>query len=303
MRIGTYGFAKLAALAFTLSVSACGAPQPAVPAGESPAVDDFGRHVPRNAARRIVSLSPATTEILFALGAGGRVIGRTHWDSYPDAARAIPDMGDGIRPNIETVLAAHPDLVVLYASNDNRQAAERFEAAGVRTLSLKNDRIETFPRAVRLLGMATGDSALAETVVDSVQRTLLAVQSATARLARPRVFWHVWSSPVYTIGGGSYLDQLLDYAGATNVYHDSPLPSPQVSLEDVARLNPDFVIAGPTGAAAIRGDPKWRSIPAVAAGRIVVVDTGLVGRPSVRLGEAAASLARLLHPDVSLPRR
>ncbi|MDQ6828921.1 MAG: helical backbone metal receptor [Gemmatimonadota bacterium] len=298
MRIGPRSLATLTRLAaFALALGACEKPKPADSAAE---IDDFGRHVPRAVARRIVSLSPSTTEILFAIGAGPRVVGRTRWDSYPDSARAVPDLGDGIRPNVEAVLATHPDLVLLYASNDNRPASDRLEAAGVRTLSLKNDRIESFSRAVRLIGAATGDSVRAAAVVDSVQRTLLAVRRATANLTRPRVFWHVWTSPVFTIGGGSYLDQLLDYAGATNVYHDSPQPSPQVSLEDVARLNPDIVIAGPEGAARIRNDPKWRSIPAVAAGHIVVVDTGLVGRPAIRLGEAAASLARLLHPNVVL---
>ena len=106
-------------------------------------VDDFGDTLvttgpPR---RRIVSLNPATTEMLFAMGDGDRVVGRTRWDTYPPAALAVADVGDGLRPNIEAVMATHPDLVVLYAANDDREAARRFRAAGIATLSVRNDRI------------------------------------------------------------------------------------------------------------------------------------------------------------------
>ncbi|MDQ6886995.1 MAG: cobalamin-binding protein [Gemmatimonadota bacterium] len=246
--------------------------------------------------RRIVSLNPATTEMLFALGAGARVVGRTHWDSYPESARAVPDLGDGLRPNVEAVLAARPDLVILYASADNRAAEQRLRAAGVRTLSLRIDRLEDFVRAMEVLGNATGTADRAGVVVDSVQASLERVARATAALPRVRVFWHVWDNPVFTIGGGSYLTQLVDIAGGRNVYGELAAASPQVTLEDVVRRDPDVILAGPAGARSLRRSPAWHAVAAVSSGHILVVDTTLVGRPSVRLGEAARSLAALLHP-------
>jgi len=111
----------------------------------APLVDDFGAPVHAGSVQspsRIVSLNPTTTEILFALGAGARLVGRTHWDVWPDSARLVPDVGDGLRPNVEAVLARHPQLVVLYASADNRSAARRLRSAGVDVLALKVDRIE-----------------------------------------------------------------------------------------------------------------------------------------------------------------
>jgi ABC-type Fe3+-hydroxamate transport system substrate-binding protein len=259
--------------------------------------DDFGDPVRIGAApTRIVSLNPATTEILFTLGAGSRLIGRTKYDLWPDSAKLIPALGDGIRPNVEVVLGTHPDLVILYASQDNRPAAERFRSAGVNTLSLKVDHIADFRRTVSLLGAILHDSARARIVVDSVQSTLDRVQAATKGSSRPTVFWHIWDAPLITIGAGSFMNELVDIAGARNVYADIKGPSGEISLEDVARRDPDFILAGPIGARQIESDSRWRIVRAARDRKIFVVDTLLVARPSVRLGEAAISLANLFHP-------
>jgi iron complex transport system substrate-binding protein len=259
--------------------------------------DDFGDPVRIGAApTRIVSLNPATTEILFTLGAGSRLIGRTKYDLWPDSAKLIPALGDGIRPNVEVVLGTHPDLVILYASQDNRPAAERFRSAGVNTLSLKVDHIADFRRTVSLLGAILHDSARARIVVDSVQSTLDRVQAATKGSSRPTVFWHIWDAPLITIGAGSFMNELVDIAGARNVYADIKGPSGEISLENVARRDPDFILAGPIGARQIESDSRWRIVRAARDRKIFVVDTLLVARPSVRLGEAAISLANLFHP-------
>ena len=279
-----------------VAVGACG--ERRAP-GAPPVADDFGDSVAAGTLvhpGRIVSLSPATTELLFAIGAGSRVVGRTHWDLSPDSARLVPDLGAGLRPNVEAVLAVHPDLVVLYASRDDRAAAAQLRAAGVGVLALRTDRIADFRRAALLLGRATGESARAALCVDTVDRALARVRAATASLPHPTVFWHIWDEPVITVGHGSFQSELLDIAGAHNVYDDDPRPSPQVSLEDIVRRNPDLILAGPDGAARIRASAGWQAVPAVRLGHVVVVDTALVGRPSVQLGEAAAELARLLHP-------
>ena len=261
--------------------------------------DDFGDSVALGTTakpERIVSLSPATTELLFAIGAGSRVVGRTHWDLSPDSARLVPDLGGGLRPNVEAVLAVHPDLVVLYASRDDRAAAAQLRAAGVDVLALRTDRIADFRRAALLLGRATGEGARAALCVDTVDQALARVRAATASLPHPTVFWHIWDEPVITVGRGSFQSELLAIAGARNIYDDDPRPSPQVSLEDIVRRNPDLILAGAAGAARIRSSPGWQAVPAARHGKIVVVDTALVGRPSVQLGAAASELARLLHP-------
>ena len=262
--------------------------------------DDFGHEVVRGAARRIISLNPATTEMLFAIGAGSRVIGRTSWDSYPDSARLVPDMGPGLRPNLEVVVAAKPDLVILYASADNRASADRLRALGVATLAVKNDSIGDLARTMRLLALVTGDSARARNVTDSVLATLERVRAATKDRERRTAFWYIWDAPLITIGRGSFMSELLDIAGARNLYDDLPAPSANVTLEDVVTRNPHWVVAGPEGSRNLRDAARWRALPAVRAGRIIMADTALVGKPSVRLGEAAVSLARMLHPGIGL---
>lgn len=261
-------------------------------------LDDFADSIRVGAPpRRIVSLNPVTTEILFALGAGGRVVGRTHWDLYPDAARAVSDLGNGIQPNVEAVVGVHPDLVVLYASQVNRAAARELRRAGIATLALRMDHLADFSRAVALLARSTGDSAAGAALVDSVERSLKQVRDRPHPAVPPRVFWFIWDPPLYTIGRGSYLDELVVIAGATNIFADIEAPSPQVTLEEIVRRNPDFILTGPQNAAKLRASEAWRAVPAVREGRVLVVDTTLVGRPGVRLGEAARHLRVLIMHD------
>ena len=175
--------------------------------------------------RRIVSLNPATTEILFALGAGSRLVGRSDYDLWPDSARLVPALGNGIQPNVEAVLGTHPDLVVLYASQDNRPAAGRFRAAGVNTLSLKIDRIADFRRTVETARRNSGRFGAGQVGYRlGVSARSIVSAPSTAKLARPTVFWHIWDAPLITIGAGSFMNELVDIAGATNVYADIDAP-------------------------------------------------------------------------------
>ncbi|MFI5311235.1 MAG: ABC transporter substrate-binding protein, partial [Gemmatimonadales bacterium] len=237
------------------------------------------------------------TEILFTLGAGDRVVGRTHWDLYPDAARAVADLGDGMQPNVEAVLGVHPDLVVLYAGNANRSAAERLRQAGIATLAIRTDHVADFRRAVGLLARAVGDSAAGNRLADSVEASIRAVRMRPRAAKPPTVFWFIWETPLFTIGRGSYLSELVDAAGARNVFGDLAAASPQVTMEELVRRDPDFVLTGPLNAGKMRTSAVWQAVPAVRAGRVIVVDTAIVGRPGVRMGEAARLLRALILQD------
>jgi iron complex transport system substrate-binding protein len=135
-------------------------------------------------------------------------------------------------------------------------------------------------------------------VIDSVRATLLRVRNATRGLERPTVFMLSWETPLMTIGSGSFLTELVEIAGGQNVFGDLTGPSPQVSFEEVLRRNPQYVLGRPETAGKLSANERWHRLPAVRDGRVLVMDTVLVGRPGVRLGEAAVSLARLLHPGV-----
>ena len=128
------------------------------------------------AAHRIVSLLPSFTEILFAIGAGDRVVGRTTWCDYPPAALAIPSVGDGLPPNVEAVAARKPDLVVLYNSGPNVTAAQQLERIGIKTVLLDLNRLEDLGPATRKLGQLTGLEQRAESLATAMD----------SLLARPR---------------------------------------------------------------------------------------------------------------------
>ena len=261
------------------------------------AADDFGDTLALRAPpRRIVSLNPPTTEVLFAIGAGDRLVGRTTYDRWPEAALALPDLGAGLRPNVEAVLAARPDLVVLYASDDNRDAARRLRAAGVATAAFRVDRIADFRRVSLALGALTGDSVAARVLVDSVGATIAHVRAATRDRPRPSVFWPLYDQPLLATGGGSFLNELIEVAGGRNIYGFMPEPSPRITVEDLLRRDPDVILLSPESRARFLADPRWRALRAVREERLVAVDTSLVLRPGPRLGEAARSVAMLLHP-------
>ena len=284
-------------LALTAAL-ACGACERAPAAVGSISTDDFGDTiVVARPPRRIVSLNPTTTELLYAIGAGGRLVGRTTYDRIPPEVQAVRDLGPGLRPNVEAVLALRPDLVILYASQDNRDAARRLRAAHVPTVSYRVDRIADFARVTEALGRITGDSAAARVTIDTVGRTLAATFARRVGLPHPRVFWFLWESPLLAVGGGSFLNEMLKVAGARNVYDSLPGPSPAVTFEDLLRRDPDVVLASATTRAKMLADPKWRTLRAVREGRVLVFDTTIVNGPSARVGASAASLARVLHPE------
>jgi iron complex transport system substrate-binding protein len=270
-------------------------------AGGVPFVDDFGDTVRVSPAARIVSMNPTTTEILFALGAGPRLVGRTQYDRWPDDALRVPDLGPGIRPNVEALLAARPELVVLYAASDNRPVARALRDAGVQVIGLKVDRMADFARAATILGVAAGDTGRARLVVDTVSRTLERVRRAQQGGAHPSVVWQLWDAPLLVVGAGSYQSELLEIAGARNAYADEPLPAVPTSIEDIVRRDPDIVLTDSARAIAIRASPRWRSVRAVREGRVVAAHPDLGSRTSVTLGMSAAELARLLHAPAVTP--
>ena len=303
---------RVAALAVALAATACaggssdGRPDSSAPGGIPSARassgwrDHFGDTLPApRRFARIVSLTPATTEILFAIGAGDRLVGRGEYDRWPDAARAVPDLGPGLRPNVEAVLAARPDLVLLYASADNRAAAQRLRAAGVATAAFKVDSIEQFDRTTRLLGTLIGLPEQGARVADTVMRTLDSVRARTRGQPPVSVVMPAYQDPLLVIGGGSFLSQLVEIAGGRNVYADLPQPSPAVTFEDVVRRDPEVVLVGPEHGMRILQSPRWRTLEAVRRGRVLFLDTTVVMRPAVRLGEGAVSLAKLLHPSLA----
>lgn len=253
-----------------------------------------GRVPESGAARRVVSLAPAFTEILFAVGAGDRVVGRTAWCDYPPAALEVPSVGDGMAPNVEAILARDPDLVVLYESSANTAAADRLADLGIRTIALPMDRLADVAGAARVLGAATGVGDRADARATAFLAALDSAQTVPTPDPRPRVLLLAWDAPPIVIGGGSFQNELVRLAGGENVFADLPQPSAQVTIETIAARKPDLVLLLDAGEASWAARPEWQVVDAVRERRFASVSGTQFARPTFRALEAVRALETAL---------
>ncbi|MEO6068018.1 MAG: helical backbone metal receptor [Gemmatimonadales bacterium] len=249
-------------------------------------------------ATRVVSLIPASTELLFAIGAGPQLVGRTRWCDWPAEAAAVTDVGDGIDPNLEAILAQHPDLVVLYLSGSNAAVAGRLRALGIPVVQLRTDLLESVAPHARLLGELTGRRAAADSLVDAFEAQLATVtvslHSGVRIPDRQSVFIPTWNDPIITVGAGSFLDELVTRAGAVNIFHDLPQPSAPVSLEAVAGRDPDLILTTGAGAVSFTHRPEWQVVQAVRRGKFVRIHGSQFDRPGPRSSQAITELKAAL---------
>lgn len=245
-------------------------------------------------AERVVSLAPAFTEILFAIGAGDRVVGRTAWCDMPPAARNVPSVGDGMAPNVEAIVARAPDLVVVYASPANTAAVERLAELGIRTLTLPMDRLAHVADAARVLGNATGVGDRAAALGARFAAALDSARAVGPPANPRRVLLLAWDGPPIVIGGGSFQHELVTLAGAENVFADLAQPSAQVTIETIAARDPDLVLLleGEEPAWATR--PEWQVVRAVRERRFGFVRGTEFARPTFRALDAVRSLRGML---------
>jgi ABC-type Fe3+-hydroxamate transport system substrate-binding protein len=258
-------------------------------------VDDLGRAVALRApAERIVSLSPAITELLFAIGAGDRVVARTEWDKYPAEVEDIPSVGDALGPSAERIAAFRPDLVAMYAASANAQAIERLEAVGIAAVNLRLDSLASVVRAARVLGRLTGLTESANRLADDFAARLDSARQATVRGSGLRVVILASDNPPIVIGGGSFLSELLQLAGAQNVFGDIAAPSAPVAIETIAARDPDLFLNFTFQEPAFAGRPEWQTITAVRERRFAVVDGSFFEYPSPRAFEAIVQMRDVL---------
>lgn len=276
-----------------LTLAACSRPSPPP---TTAVIDDAGDTVAvRVPARRVVSLIPATTELLFAIGAGDRVVGRSTWCDYPAAARQVPNLGDGINPNVEAILAARPDLVVLYNSAQHAEVSARLRGLGIPTLRINTDAMRDVGRVGRLLGRLTGRTRSADSMAAAFDTALAAASARPGSGRRPSVLLLVWEQPPMTIGRGSFLSELVERAGGVNLFDDVTASAGPVSIEAVAARNPDYIFTTTDGPSAFARRPEWQVVRAVRERRFIRVTGSEFNRPSPRSPAAIRELATRLR--------
>lgn len=294
--------AAVAALMAALLPGCADPPDDARPAGSGAPIevtDGVGRTVRLQApARRVVSMLPALTDWLVAMGVGDRLVARTDYDTDPSLAH-LPTVGGGLDPSVEWLAARRPDLVLAWPDAPSRSLVQRLEALDIAVYTAPIQSIEEALRAARDLGRLLGDTAAAASAIREVRAGLDSVRSAVGDRPSPSVLFLIGTDPLMAAGPGTFLHELVAWAGGRNAIADVPILWPQLSLEQVILRAPDVIIIGSLGpadpATALAGRPGWRDVPAVRAGRVHAVHPDTVNRPGPALDDAAALLARLIH--------
>jgi iron complex transport system substrate-binding protein len=246
--------------------------------------------------QRIVSLAPHATELLYALGAGARIVGVSAASDWPPAARALPRVGDARAIDLERVISLAPDLVVTWPYTAPAQVA-RLTRRGVPVFVLDARTIDELPSQVARLGYLLGDGRRgAELAAASTAR--LAALRARYRAATPVVvFYQIWNAPLYTVGGGHLITQAIELCGGTNPFAQEALPAPLVSVEAVLAARPQAIVAGADSG---RRPPwlddwrRWPTLPAAAQGQLHVVDADLLHRPGPRFLDGIDALCGII---------
>ncbi len=289
-----------------LSLAGCGstAATSSVPA-ENPAsafpvtvTDDASRTVTlKSEPQRIVSLAPANTEMLYALGLGDRVVGVTTYDDYPAEVAKVAKVGDFAAPNIESVAAAKPDLV-LATSGVQADVVAKLEDLGATVLVIDPQTLTQVYTDIERLGSATAKTDVARQLVADMKAKVAAVEEAVKGKPAVTTFVEIGQNPLYTVGNGTLIDELVTLAGGKNVVTEPGY---------VAYSNEQLLAADPQVYMATKGsmsDPAqlaqragFDKLAAVKNGRVVILDDNLVSRPGPRVVEGLDSVARALHPD------
>jgi iron complex transport system substrate-binding protein len=291
-----------------VAIAACARPSPPTPvASDSPPtpVASEGGVVRAGGARRVVSLAPSTTEALFAIGAGDRVVARSRFCDFPPEARALPIVGD-VEPDLEAVIGLRPDLVVGVGGLTSDRVAARLGDRGIPAWFPVSGSLAAIDALLLGLGERTGRVEEARRVASAIDARERAIEASVAGEPRPRVILVVSLAPVVAAGPKSFADELIAAAGARNVVSEGTA-WPILGFERLIDLDPDIVLdAAETDAdfAGTRIDadaPGWRGLRAVRGGRVVPVRDERVLRAGPRIAEGLAVLARALHPRAVIP--
>ena len=258
-------------------------------------------------ARRIVSLAPSNTELLYDIGAGSQVIGRDSFSNYPVEAGQVQDIGGSMgQYNYEDIAALEPDLVLAAEINTPEQVRS-FENLGLKVYYLSNPvDFDGLFENIRMVGRLSGHDQESELLISDLSARVTDIETKlTGVTSRPTVYYELDAtdpaSP-YTIGSSTFGDYLITMAGGTNIGASIGEGWVQVSSEEILRINPDLILLGdiyagvtPETAAA---RPGWDVLNAVKSGKVVPFNDDLVSRPTARLVTGLEALAVLLHPEV-----
>jgi iron complex transport system substrate-binding protein len=264
--------------------------------------DELGRRVKIPAeVKRVVSLAPNLTEIVFALGKGDQLAGDTDFCDYPPEATRKPHVGGPVNPNFEQIVALKPDLILATAIN-RRETVDALDRLGLPVYLTDPHSVDGMIGAVEHLGAALHSEESARPLVNDLRARLADLDRRLAAAPQRKVLFVVWTEPLISIGRGTFITDALRHAGARSVM-DAATEWPRINLEEMVRLQPEYLVFASAHAGdaqhdidALRARPGWRELNAIRRGNIAVISDA-INRPAPRMVDAIEQLARALHPE------
>ena len=257
--------------------------------------DGLGREV--RLPQRIVSavsLAPSATEMLFAAGAGERVVGVTTYCNFPEAAKSIEKVGDTQTPNIERIIALKPDVVFVSTASQLETFMQTLEQQNIAVYVTDPKGIDGVTENLRVLGRLFGTEEQTDRLADELQNRAVHVYENVNGQPRPKVFMQISKEPLFTIGSDAFLTDVIARAGGESVTKDVPSGFPKLSKETASAMNPDVIILSDSEDNREPND-VFRGSPAVVNGRVYKINADIISRPGPRLVDALEQIADFLH--------
>lgn len=271
----------------------------ALPAAALTIRDDTGQVLDLPApARRIVSLAPHVTELLYAAGAGDRLVGTVEYSNYPEAARRLPSVGGYSAVNLEAVAALKPDLVIAWASGNSDARLERLAALGIPIFVSESHDLADVARSIETFGRLAGSEAAANRAARAFTARGEALAARYAARPAVTVFYQVWDRPLMTVNGAHLISDVMALCGGRNVFASLPHLAATVSVEGVLAANPEVIVASGMGEERPEWLDQWRRWPGLTAavrGNLYFIPPDLLQRHGPRILDGAEQLCAALE--------
>jgi iron complex transport system substrate-binding protein len=249
---------------------------------------------------RVISLAPNLTEIVFAVGAGDRLVGRTSYCDYPPEAKAVAEIGDTLHPSLERIISLKPQVVLISTSSQLEVFTQQLQSQNIAVFVTDPRDLEGVFRSIEQVGEMLGQKEQATRLVQQLRDRANAVEQSLKGRTPVRVFYQVSAEPLYTAGHDAFVTDLLRRAGAASVTADVPGAWPKYSNESALAAKPEAIIL-PTGGSMGTGNSTvteaLKQSPAVLAGRVYKINDDHLARPGPRAIEGLEEMAKALHPD------
>jgi iron complex transport system substrate-binding protein len=266
-------------------------------------VDEMGRRVVFPfPPQRIISLAPNITEILYSLGLDEQIVGVSTHCNFPEKAKTKVQVGSYVSPDLERIISLKPDLIIATGAGNPRDMVERLQNLGLTTYVIFPKHFDDILRSIKHLGQITNREKEALGIIQGMQKRSQRVIEITKGLPRPRVFLQIGEAPIVTVGKGVFADDLIRLAGGENIAGKEKEMYPRLGVEEILRRAPEVILISSMNPKAeyhkiIQEWARWKSIPAVRDGRIHLIDSDLIDRPSPRIIDGLEEMARILHPQ------